>query len=457
VSQHDQHASGLRSAGCNESVNTLGGGDMRVAGLIRLGKLMRHVVVGALLVGVAAQSLAQNVRDFGWRRGDLLSALTVARLSKAQIDASVAALGGQAAGLVGPAQCDVRVDFISYGSVGPHGEQVSASGVVLSPIAGPGCAVPSAATVLSYQHATRFKRSTTLSSPFDQETQALIAIHAARGRFVVATDYLGYFASTLPYHPYLHADSEANVAVDALRAARRLLHARGVSIGSVIALGYSQGGHSTMALHRALEQSYAGEFPFQGSAPMAGPYALEETFLLGSLTPFQDGTANSAFALVAHNRVYRNIYKSPMEAFKLPYATWIETLLPGPYELAQLYALKLIPESIADLANPGFLASFQSNPNHPFRQSLRANTLTLGPWKPTAPMLLCHGARDPVVPFFNTVRAQAAFTGSPVQVIEIDSFFNLPPFQNEQEQLIYHQQTEYLLCMVATRGALFGP
>ena len=124
--------------------------------------------------------------------------------------------------------------------------------------------------------------------------------------------------------------------------------------------------------------------------------------------------------------------------------------------MAQLYALKLIPESIADLVNPAFLASFQSNPNQPFRQSLRANTLTLGPWKPTALMLLYHGARDRVVPFFNTVRAQVAFTRSPVQVIEIGSSFNLPPFQSEQEQLIYDEQTEYLLCMVGTRGALFG-
>src|SRR5262245_18807947 len=313
--------------------------------LIRLGKLVRHVVVGALLVGVAPQPQAQSVTDIGWRRGDLLNALTVALLSKAQIDASVADLGSQAAALVGPAQCDVRVDFISYRSVGPQGEQASVSGVVLSPIAGPGCAVPSAATVLSYQHGTRLKRSTTLSSPFDKETQALIAIHAARGRFVVATDYLGYFASTLPYHPYLHADSEANAAVDALRAARQLLQPRGVSIGTLIAIGYSQGGHSTMALHRALEQSYTGEFPFQGSAPMAGPYALEETFLVGASTGLQDGAANGAFALVAHNRVYRNIYQNQMQAFRLPYATWIERFVPGPFGLAELYALKLVPEA----------------------------------------------------------------------------------------------------------------
>src|SRR5262245_2621478 len=105
--------------------------------LIRFGTLVRHVVVGAIFAGVALQPQAQGVTDTGLQRGDLLTALTVASLSKAQIDASVADLGGQAVALVGPAQCDVRVDFISYRSVGPQGEQVSVSAVVLSPIAGP--------------------------------------------------------------------------------------------------------------------------------------------------------------------------------------------------------------------------------------------------------------------------------------------------------------------------------
>jgi hypothetical protein len=63
------------------------------------------------------------------------------------------------------------------------------------------------------------------------------------------------------------------------------------------------------------------------------------------------------------------------------------------------------------------------------------------------------------VPYFNTVRASAAFVaqGSPVSVIEIDTVFGLPTFPDgSAEKLVCHKQSAYLLCMVATRAALFG-
>ena len=57
----------------------------------------------------------------------------------------------------------------------------------------------------------------------------LAAMYAAQGYAVVATDYLGYAKSTFPYHPYLHADSEARsrAGLDP-RGAQALLSARRV-------------------------------------------------------------------------------------------------------------------------------------------------------------------------------------------------------------------------------------
>ena len=42
--------------------------------------------------------------------------------------------------------------------------------------------------------------------------------------------------------------------------------------GQLFLMGYSHGGHVTMALHRELEQYHANEITITASAPMAGAY-----------------------------------------------------------------------------------------------------------------------------------------------------------------------------------------
>jgi hypothetical protein len=74
-------------------------------------------------------------------------------------------------------------------------------------------------------------------------------------------------------------------------------------------------------------------------------------------------------------------------------------------------------------------------------------------------MLLCAGARDPIVPYFNTPRAQQAFNsrGAQVAVIEADEAFGLPPFSSDDDYLNYHAETVFPLCAIATRVQLFDP
>ena len=100
-------------------------------------------------------------------------------------------------------------------------------------------------------------------------------MYAAQGYAVVATDYLGFAKSTYSYHPYLHADSEASSVIDSIRAARNAASGVGSTLsGKVMLTGYSQGGHSSMAAHRAIERDNAGEINVVAGAHLAGPYNL---------------------------------------------------------------------------------------------------------------------------------------------------------------------------------------
>ena len=67
--------------------------------------------------------------------------------------------------------------------------------------------------------------------------------------------------------------------IDSIRAARAAAFGQGVALsGKVMLTGYSQGGHSSMAAHRAIERDNAGEINVVAGAHLAGPYNLSGSF-----------------------------------------------------------------------------------------------------------------------------------------------------------------------------------
>ncbi|HZR01580.1 MAG TPA: lipase family protein [Burkholderiales bacterium] len=390
------------------------------------------------------------------QRGALIGSVPVTLFTKAAIDQQVAAMGPVAQQLIGAARCDVKLQFISYTSAGPKDSSVLVSGALLVPLPSATCPIRASAHTLSYSHGTRFMRASTLANPLDPETQLVAAVYAAQGIIVVASDLIGYFGSTFPYHPYLHTRSEADATIDALRASRTLLRRSGITMASLVVAGYSQGGHTAMATQRLLESQYPTEFPLVASTPMSGPYALEKTILDATVQPTLFSSAYGAFVIVAMNRVYGKIYDEPIEAFQSLYAWQIEKYMPGPLELLDLYAAHVVPENLLDLLQPKFVADARADENHPLRKALRTNTLL--EWKPKAPVVLCGGARDPIVPFFNTQLALESFLqrGAPARMIEVDAALNLPDFTSQQDVIDYHPKTVSLACMALIRIQLYG-
>ncbi|RYF36995.1 MAG: esterase, partial [Comamonadaceae bacterium] len=130
-------------------------------------------------------------------RGALLEPPTlVASFTAAQIDAQAAASGSQA--LVGKARCDVNLYAVNYRTVGVEGEPTNASGVLLLPAG----ACKDGAPLLAYSKGTDVVKSRTLANAADAETRFLLAMYAAQGYALVASDMLGFAKSSYAFHPY---------------------------------------------------------------------------------------------------------------------------------------------------------------------------------------------------------------------------------------------------------------
>ncbi len=346
-------------------------------------------------------------------RGTLLEApQAVATLTAAQITAGATQSGLVA--LTGAAQCDVKIVGLNYTTVGAAGEQTNASGALLVPA---GACANQSYPLVAYAKGTDVQKPRTLANPADGETFLLAAMYAAQGYAVVATDYLGYAKSTYSYHPYLHAESEATSVIDAIRAARNAAAPLGMGLsGKVMLTGYSQGGHSSMAAQRAIERDVPDEIKVAAAAHLAGPYNLSGSFkLTNAIAGYQFFVP---FLVTAWQKVYGNVYGNVTQAFKAPYAGYIENLLPSPtlnyttlVTSGQLPGGPSVsPDQARDLMfQPAFLADIQTNPSNGLMLDAKKNDL-LG-WNPKARTLLCGGSGDPTVPAgLHMAVAQADFS-----------------------------------------------
>lgn len=395
----------------------------------------------------------------------------------AVIDANSA--GSQILDLIVDPECGVDVHQIRYNTLDPAEQATTASGALMIPT-GTNAACQGARPIVVYAHGTAAEKSyniADLTNTDNAEGLLIAAAFAAQGYIVVAPNYAGYDTSTLPYHPYLHADQQAKDTYDALTAARSALPTSTAPTitdnGQLFVTGYSQGGFVAMATHRLMQ---ANGVTVTASAPMSGPYALAA---FGDAV-FQGQVINSAPLLVswlmtAYQRIYSNIYSAPTDAFEARYATGIDALLPTTGTRGQLYDQGKLPReqlfnstppdpsyaaytpatTPADLAHVfargfgtealitnTFRGSYLQDslahpdggfptltdgrpaaaPAHPLRIAFKDNDLRN--WSPTSPVLLCAGHDDPTVLYLNTDLMQRYWTSAgvtaPIRVLDVD-------------------------------------
>ncbi len=304
----------------------------------------------------------------------------------------------------------VQVYRVIYETITPKGAKTIASGLICLPS---NCRDPLG--VISVQHGTIVLKSDAPSYSSDSSEALICIVAAGMGYVSVITDYLG-LGDSPGFHPYCHAVSEATAAIDLLRTARVLCAEKEVvPLDHLFLIGYSQGGHATMALQREIETHYAKEFNIVASAPLAGPYDLSGTMTEDFLSPEpMSDLGYFVYIVAAYQHVYKLVDSDSVDEFLLPpYNETLPPLLDGMHSSDEIDAI--LPERVDQLMPPEYLAAIRNDPNHPLRVALRENDTCRG-WAPKAPMRLWHCSGDHDVPYQNSLVAVEEFRKMGVEV-----------------------------------------
>ena len=307
---------------------------------------------------------------------------------------------------------------IIYNTTDVHGDPTVASGALYVP------QLCDTMPLVSYQHGTEFHKAHVPSNNYVRDRGLL---YSGNGFITTMPDYLGMGVNP-GIHPYVHWESEATASIDLIRAAREYLmdelHIR--DNNQLFLTGYSQGGHSTMAIHKYITvNNLQSEFNVVASAPMSGAFPLYDVQMPGIFN--EDSTYCClyylAYAFASYQLVYGNLYENYNEYYDPPYDTQIPIYLSGNYTNAQWAAL--MPNNYYDLMQDSVIHNIKNNPNHPVNIDLRENDLHN--WIPDEPVRMLYCGSDPVVFPENSIMAQDtmnALGATDVQAIEMDPYGN---------------------------------
>lgn len=312
-------------------------------------------------------------------------------------------------------QYPVDMYRVRYLTTHPAEQQpVEASGALMIP-RNNSCPTP----LVSYQHGTVSKKTDVPS--FNSAEADIGKVFSSCGYVVCLPDYIGLGTSP-GMHPYVHAKSQSDAALDLLRMARLLTDSLDYALNDQLFLfGYSQGGHATMGLHKEIEENYAQEFTVTASAPMSGPYDL-------SVTQAQVLVADSPYAtpgylpyvVLGYQSVYGNFYDDVSEIFIPPYNETIPPLFDGNYSMG--FINSQVPSIPNQILVPEQLDDFIHNPDNPLRLALQANNVY--DWTPQAPIRIMYCEGDDQVIYHNSVKAYNTLVANGATQIEQFNFGN---------------------------------
>jgi pimeloyl-ACP methyl ester carboxylesterase len=280
-----------------------------------------------------------------------------------------------------PVRCGADLYRIAYWTTNYDGTPVQASGLI---------SVPKNSDfrgVVSYQHYTQTKRTSAPSKP-SAESVLVTAAFAGGGYLLCAPDYIGLGASTV-MHPYLHADTEAAATIDLLKAAQEFVRIFGKKWPSSIYLvGFSQGGHATMATHRALETLKDPKLHVVASAPVSGVYDLASITFPVMLEGFSKGDSMYlGYLLYAHSVIYNRPLDTVVTA---PYNERLPSLFDGTHIDKEILAL--VPRRPRDMLTQEFLDAYEAAQPTWVLDALEANEVWN--WTPKAPVRVFYGEKD---------------------------------------------------------------
>jgi len=310
----------------------------------------------------------------------------------------------------------MRLYKITYNTIDVHGEPTIASGAVYVPQID--C---DTLPMISYQHGTVFD---TVAVPSNWYSWPGAYLFSGNGYITTLPDYLG-LGDNPGLHPYVHWESEATASIDLIRAVREFLNEdlNKCDNNQLFLTGYSQGGHSTMAIHKYITvNNLQDEFNVVASAPLSGAFPLYDAqfpeMFGGDVTYYRAEFV--PYALASYQLVYGNLYSDYSEYYDPPYDSIIPDWLESGIHWAGEWAA-LIPDNFYDFMQDSVVDNMKSNPNHPVNVDLRKNDLHN--WIPQEPVRMLYCGLDSMVYAQNSIMANDTMNamGAPdVQAIDMD-------------------------------------
>ncbi|SDN47526.1 lipase family protein [Allokutzneria albata] len=344
---------------------------------------VKHVTAATLILAVAACAPArQPVPEV---RGSIVSTTPVADLQPADVTKSLQAAKFDPADV----RYGVTAYRVLYRTIGTKGEPTTATQLVAFPKNEDSDLRP-----VSWLHGTTVYRADVASVKPESSDRAAAFLIASTGRAVSAPDYLG-LGEGPGHHPYGHVEATISSTLDALRAMRELARQQGKTVDErVLISGFSQGAPATMMLGRALQEGADPYFTPAGLAPVGGPFQVSRFEADAAADKVARASLYLAYFAIAWDRVY-DIYGSPRNVFREPYAAQVEALFDGSHTTQEI--AKALPPRSQDLFTGEFLREVQ-NPTGKLRDLLRAADASCD-WAPTVPVHIYHASGDRDIAF----------------------------------------------------------
>jgi pimeloyl-ACP methyl ester carboxylesterase len=289
---------------------------------------------------------------------------------------------------------DVKVFRVSYKTTYKD-ESIVASGLIAIPV------TTDAVGTLSVHHGTIVRYVDAPSALTKDDFNILLYSAVSSAGFVtLIPDLIGFGESKDIFHPYYVEEATSTAIIDLIEASKKLMKDNNIkSTKKLFLAGYSQGGYSTLAAHKAIEADPIDDLDLIASFPAAGGY---------DVVAMQDYVFNldsypHPYYLAYVAKSYQTYYDQPTlisTIFNEPFASRIDGLFNGINGHSDINAE--LTQSIPDLIRGPVLDGFDADPSLLGLRNLFAeNSLT--DWTPTKSVYFYHGDQDTTVPLENTV------------------------------------------------------
>lgn len=238
---------------------------------------------------------------------------------------------------------------------------------------------------------------------------------AGAGYVFVAPDYLG-MGSSPGLHPYLHAETEGRAVADLLAVLPQVLAEVGTAVPDRVALlGFSQGGHASLAALGELTRTPHHPFEVAAVASVAGAHRLAETVGPAVLS---GRSAHHTTYLAALATSYARVYGQPLASIvRERWARRLPILLDGRRSSVEVELA--LPRDPTHLLTPETVEDLVGARDGWFARRLAENSV--GDVATAAPVRFYVGGQDVDAPAEDAHRAAALVRthGGRAQVVHV--------------------------------------